>query len=242
MVPAKGLSIGAVDPRVVLPPPADVVADWLLGTVADRQPSGQQSATLCDVVTAEPAAGESLAVPRSAAQTRVMDAALTLFAEHGVSGTSLQMIADAMGVTKAAVYKQFKTKAEIVIAVTESELSLLEPALEAAEAEEYAPRARELLLTQVIDMAVKRRHLVSVLQFDPVIVRLLAEHEPFERFIERLYGVLLGGAGREAMVPAAMLSGAISAAVMHPLVADFDQDELRRELLHYMRRLIDLPE
>jgi AcrR family transcriptional regulator len=30
-----------------------------------------------------------------------------------VSGTSLQMIAGAMGVTKAAVYHQFKTKEEI---------------------------------------------------------------------------------------------------------------------------------
>ena len=46
------------------------------------------------------------------------DAALKLISEHGVSGTSLQMIADEMGVTKAAVYRQFKTKEEIVIAIT----------------------------------------------------------------------------------------------------------------------------
>ena len=35
----------------------------------------------------------------TAAQTRIIDAALALFAEHGISGTSLQMIADAIGVT-----------------------------------------------------------------------------------------------------------------------------------------------
>ena len=62
-------------------------------------------------------------VTRTAAQTRILDAALDLFADHGVSGTSLQMIADAIGVTKAAVYHQFKTKEEIVIAVTEMELA-----------------------------------------------------------------------------------------------------------------------
>ena len=62
-------------------------------------------------------------ITRTAAQTRVLDAALKLIAEHGVSGTSLQMIADAMGVTKAAVYRQFKTKEEIVIAITERELA-----------------------------------------------------------------------------------------------------------------------
>ena len=49
------------------------------------------------------------------AQTRVIEAALDLFAEHGISGTSLQMIADGLGVTKAAVYHQFPTKDEIVL-------------------------------------------------------------------------------------------------------------------------------
>jgi AcrR family transcriptional regulator len=178
----------------------------------------------------------------SAAQTRIIDAALDLIGEHGVSGTSLQMIADVIGVTKAAVYHQFKTKDEIVIAMTDRELGRLEPALEAAEAEARRPRAREMLLTAVIDMAVYRRRWVTTLQFDPVIVRLLAEHQPFQQFIERLYGVLLGDAGDEARVPAALLSGAISAAVMHPLVADIDDEELRKQLLHYMRRLVDLPE
>ena len=45
------------------------------------------------------------------------------------------------------------------------------------------------LLDRVIDVAVRDRRVVRTLQFDPVIVRLLAEHEPFQRFIERLYRV-----------------------------------------------------
>lgn len=154
----------------------------------------------------------------------------------------MQMIADAVGVTKAAVYHQFKTKDEIVLAIIETELGRLEPALEAAEAEECRPRARELLLIEVIDMAVDRHGLASTLQFDPVMIRLLAEHEPFRQFNTRLYGVLLGDAGDGARVPAAMLTGAIATAVMHPLAADIDADTLRSELLHYTRRLIDLPE
>ena len=180
--------------------------------------------------------------PRSAAQTRVLDAALELISVHGVSGTSLQMIADAVGVTKAAVYHQFKTKDEIVIALTERELDRLADALEAAEAETDRLRAREVLLTRVVDLAIERRGAVSTLQFDPVIVRLLAEHKPFEQFIGRLYGALLGdGTGAAAMVEAAMLSGVISTAVIHPLVADIDDDELREQVLRYMRRLVDLP-
>ena len=183
------------------------------------------------------------AITRSAAQTRVLDAALKLIAEHGVSGTSLQMIADTMGVTKAAVYRQFKTKEEIVIAITEREMSRLEDALEAAEAAGNGLRSREILLDRMIDQAIERRGIVSVLQFDPVIIRLQAEHKPFQRFIERLYATLLGTeAGPEARLHAAMLSSAISVAVMHPLVADLDAKTLRAQLIRMSRRMLDLPE
>ena len=61
--------------------------------------------------------------PRGQGRARVLNAALELFAEHGVSGTSLQMIADHLGVTKAAVYHQFNTKEEIVRAVARAELA-----------------------------------------------------------------------------------------------------------------------
>ncbi len=172
----------------------------------------------------------------------MLDAALNLITEHGVSGTSLQMIADAMGVTKAAVYRQFKTKDDIVIALTERELGGLEEALEAAEAAPSATQARDVLLARIIDTAIERRRATTTLQFDPVIVKLLANHEPFQKFISRLYAVLIGDSGYEARLPAAMLSGAIAVGVMHPLVADIDDDTLRRQLLTYTRRLADIPE
>ncbi len=178
-------------------------------------------------------------ITRSAAQTRILDAALQLIAEHGVGGTSLQMIADAIGVTKAAVYHQFKTKEQIVIALTERELGGLEEALEAAEADDHRSRARDVLLDRVIDVAVERRGAASTLQFDPVIVRLLGEHEPFQQFIQRLYGVLLDDAADDARVSAAVLSGAIAVGVVSPLVADIDDDALRAQLGRITRRLID---
>jgi len=62
--------------------------------------------------------GRLTPVAHSAAQLRIVRAAHELFGQHGVSGTSLQMIADAVGVTKAAVYHQFKSKDDVVLAVT----------------------------------------------------------------------------------------------------------------------------
>ncbi|OBH38487.1 TetR family transcriptional regulator [Mycobacterium intracellulare] len=190
----------------------------------------------------QPVAGEQFwLIAHSAARTRVLDAALDLIATHGVSGTSLQMIADAVGITKAAVYHQFRTKEQIVIAVTERELGRLAPALEAAEAYGDGPQARDALLVGVIEMAVRDRRLVRTLQFDPVVVRLLAEHKPFQLFMDRLYRVLLSDAGLDGRIEAAMFSGALSTAVMHPLVADIDDDTLLDRVTDLSRRLLGLP-
>jgi AcrR family transcriptional regulator len=196
------------------------------------------------VLDEEPRAGRLLGgVRRTPAQSRILHAALDLFADHGVSGTSLQMIADAVGVTKAAVYHKFKTKEEIVIAVAEMELATLENALEAAEAQADSVGARKVLLTEVVGMAVERRRWVRALQNDPVMVRLLGEHEPFRNLITRLYAILLDEADdTEARVSAALFSGAIAGTVINPLVDDIDDDTLRSVLIHLTARMFKLPD
>ncbi len=195
------------------------------------------------VSSADAATPERLTpVVRSAAQTRLLVAALDLFAEPGVSATSLQMIADAIGVTKAAVYHQFNTKDEIVLAVTEREMVRIQSALDGAEAENQ-PQAREALLDWVIELAVQRRRLVSVLQFDPVIIRLLGAHEPFQLLMDRLYTVLIGdGVDAEARVRAAMLSSAIGGTVASPLVHDLDDATLTAQLTALSRRILNMPQ
>jgi AcrR family transcriptional regulator len=180
---------------------------------------------------------------RTASQIRTLRAALELFAEYGVGATSYQMIADAIGVTKGAIYHQFNTKDEIILAVAEMELAKLEDALEAAEALDCRIDGRELLLNLVIDHAVEHRRAANTLQFDPVIVRLLSDHEPFERFIERLYGMLVGDEpGPNTQVRLAALTCVIGGTVSHPLVAGLDDDTLRNQLLEMARRIVGLPD
>jgi AcrR family transcriptional regulator len=174
---------------------------------------------------------------------RILRAATELFAEHGVGATSYQMIADAIGVTKGAIYHQFNTKDEIIIAVAEMELATLEDALEAAEALDCRVEGRELLLNLVIDHAVEHRRAGRTLQFDPVIVRLLSDHEPFQRFIERLYGMLVGDEpGPDTQVRLAALTCVIGGTVSHPLVAGLGDETLRTHLLELARRIVGLPE
>lgn len=179
--------------------------------------------------------------PQSAARERTLGVALELFGRHGVGATSFQMIADELGVTKAAVYHQFKAKEDLAIAVTERELLLLEDAVEAAEAQPDNMMAREVLLDRVIDLAVESRGLMGLLQFDPVIVRLVATHQPFLDFITRLFGVLIGEEEGGSPIPAVMLAGAISVAVTHPIVAEVDDATLRSQMRKTARRILASP-
>ena len=175
----------------------------------------------------------------TAAQTRIIEAALDLFTEHGIGGTSLQMIADALGVTKAAVYHQYNTKDEIILAVAQVVLARLEAAATAAETERSRPRAREVLIAAMIELAVEQRRMAGILQRDPVMLRFLQSHEPFRRVMARVNRLLMGGASHpRARVQAATVAAVIAGAVVHPLVLDLDDESLRVELLKQVRKLL----
>jgi AcrR family transcriptional regulator len=175
----------------------------------------------------------------SAAQARIISAALELFARNGVGGTSLQMIADTIGVTKAAVYHQYNTKDEIVLAAAEAELARLEAVVAVAEAEPSRTRARKALVTGMVDLAVAHRRTVSSILNDPVVARVFAEHESFRHVMDRMSRVLMGDdIGHEARVSTAMVTAAISGTVMHPLVARLDDETLRSQLQRLAGRLL----
>jgi AcrR family transcriptional regulator len=177
----------------------------------------------------------------TAPQARIIAAALDLFASHGVGGTSLQMIADEIGVTKAAVYHQYKTKDEIVLAAAEAELARLEELIEAAESEPSRKRARDAIITSIVDLAVDRRRTVSTILSDPVIAGFFNEHDEFRDVMHRLRRLLTGDDARpEARIQTAMLVAAISGAVTHPFAAEMKDDVLRAQLLRLARRFLGL--
>jgi AcrR family transcriptional regulator len=186
--------------------------------------------------------GAPVPTPYSAAQARTVTVALELFSTHGVAGTSLQMIADELGVTKAAVYHQFNTKDQIVLAAAEVELARLDGVIVAAESQSTSRRARTVLIEGIVDLTVERRRTVNTILSDPVVVGFFAEHATWRDVMQRLRRLLIGeDAGPEARVRTTMLVAAISGAATHPFVADLDDDVLRAELLRLARRFLGLP-
>jgi AcrR family transcriptional regulator len=178
----------------------------------------------------------------SDAQTRIIVAAVELFARHGVGGTSLQMIADEIGVTKAAVYHQYKTKDEIVLAAAEAELDKVRAVVDAAEQHQPSEGAREALISGMVELAIEGRRTMSTVLSDPVIVEFFADHRMFRDVMHRLRVLLVGDDTRpETRVQTAMLIAAISGAVMHPFVVDVDDDTLRAQLQRLARGFLAPP-
>ena len=189
---------------------------------------------------ATPAAASlrELAAQYSPIKRRTIETALTLFAQHGVGGTSLQMIADDLGVTKAAVYHQFAVKEAIAHAVIEVELSSNEEALERAESIEPIGTRREVLLEAVVDIVVANRSSLSTLQSDPVLFRMLNEYEPSLRMWLRLFGVLLGDDVDDRLRVRASVVAAAMGSVVYPFVIGLDDRTVRDELLAITRNLL----
>ncbi|HEY7596434.1 MAG TPA: TetR family transcriptional regulator [Actinophytocola sp.] len=176
-------------------------------------------------------------------RTRLLNTALELFTRHGVEGTSLQMIADAMGVTKAAVYYHFKTKDEITEAVAEPALRRLGAIVREASAMRRRGAQIDHVLAGIVDMVISHRALAAVFSSDPGVARALERSLHGEENVKDcLTELLVGSSSNPASEVAAHVALAgIALAGGSPALADMPDDELRAHLLDAGRRLLGRP-
>jgi len=97
----------------------------------------------------------------------ILQAATRLFIEHGFDGTSMYEIADALGVTRTAIYYYFKNKEAILVALTDNITRV------AAELAEQAAQHKELTSVEAL------RRVVSTH------VKLILAHGHQFRIVER---------------------------------------------------------
>ncbi|WP_440710809.1 TetR/AcrR family transcriptional regulator [Herbiconiux sp. YIM B11900] len=169
--------------------------------------------------------------PRGESRRRLLDAALGLFSRHGVNGTSLQMIADALGVTKAAVYHQYNSKDEIVIAVATPALEQMDRIVSEAEAE-AGPRERfDAMLDGLVELVLDHREFAASLQRDPEMGRLLRADDRYTSLTDRFDLLLIGDQPTPAArVALAAAGGGLMVAGVDPALAGIDRETVRRVL------------
>lgn len=178
--------------------------------------------------------------PVTDTRQRLIDVAVDLFTKYSFAGTSLQMIADELGITKAAVYHHFHTREELLTAVVEPVRVRLQVIIEAAEAHR-SPQARaEHMLTGYVDLAVQSRSLISVLAGDPSVIEMLRTHPDMGDLINRQIKLLADARlGPAAVVNAAVVFSGIAGAV-RPNLVNHDDDTLRQYLVEACRRTLGL--
>ena len=176
---------------------------------------------------------------RGESRARLLDAALALFAEHGVSGTSLQMIADSLGVTKAAVYHQFASKSDIVLAVASPVMDQMASIADAADATEDKAARFDVVLTGLVDLVLDNRASASALRRDPVLTRLLETNDGFRAVLARINAILIGpNPSTEGRIALVLAGGSLMVTGMDPTLADVDRDTMRGILISSMKRLL----
>jgi AcrR family transcriptional regulator len=173
-------------------------------------------------------------------RSRLIEAAVDLFTRHSFAGTSLQMIADELGFTKAAIYHHFRTREQLLAAVLEPILNELQTVVESAETRRTAHARAEHMLSGYAALAVRNRGLVSVLAADPSVATALTERAEWGDLIKRQLALLADvDPGPAGEIKAAMVFAGMAGAA-GPAWGSFGDDALRQHLVDAGRRTLGL--
>ena len=171
---------------------------------------------------------------------RLLDVAISLISQHGFAGTSLQMIADELGFSKAAIYYHFRTRDQLLIALMEPLLHQIRGVVEAAESQHTARTRMDAMVQGFAGVVAKNRSLAAVMVFDPSVHRVLQLQAEWGDLISRQLSLLMQlDTGPTGIVKAtAVFTGLAGAATGAP--TDIDDRTLVEELSDLGRRMLGL--
>jgi AcrR family transcriptional regulator len=189
------------------------------------------------VDVATPAEDETGWIPTT--RRRMLDTAVDLFSRYSFAGTSLQLIADELGLTKAAIYYHFRTREQLLLDLMKPILTEIAQVVDAAERKHGARARTETMLAGYAGVVAAHRTLAAVTTFDPSVRDVLRNQPEWSALIDRQLALLTDAASPAGAINAAVaLTGlAGGAATASP---DVDYDTLRDQLLEAGRRILGL--
>lgn len=166
----------------------------------------------------------------------IQDAALALFAGRGYDATSLQDIADELGLTKAAVYYHFPSKLELLQSICEPVYVRVSAVIDAAAAQTTRQRRIDAVADGFADLTVSRRATISVLAADPVMHGRMKAASKMGDLLDRAARVIYGDSPTPDQLLAvraiAVLSDTISA------LPELGDEQAREVLSRAVKRLL----
>ena len=151
----------------------------------------------------------------------------------------MQMIADHLGVRKAAIYYQFHTKDDIVLAVVRPVFDDMERLVRIAESISSAESRRDAAISGFVELAVRHRRIGSMFYGDPAVLALVQSHREFEAVTDSLRELLIGTThDAETRVTIGMITSGIFGSTAEPHLQDIADQDLHRILLDCAQRML----
>ncbi|NHD19534.1 MULTISPECIES: TetR family transcriptional regulator [Actinopolyspora] len=172
-------------------------------------------------------------------RTRILATAEQLFVERGYHPTTLQEIADRIGITKPALYHHFTSKAEILTHLLDPMTTELEQVLAEAARQEDLGTVRTRLMTGWVEIFLRYRGTLLAL------LRELASvpSEAFTRVLTVMDRAIDTAAGTNAGPAERVVLAQALSALTDPiaLLPDLSDEALREHLLTGVWRLLGHP-
>lgn len=170
-----------------------------------------------------------------ATRQRVLNTALDLFCAHGYHRTSMQSIADRVGITKAAVHYHFPRKVDILLFLLEPVWRDFETMISNAEEQ---PQPRWPVIEGYLDLMLKHRAVFQMAHHDP---SLISHDGSYARVISlglRMVALVTGpDPDLSTKVRAAQLVSMLGDPIV--MLPEVPIAVLRKEILAGARRLFD---
>ena len=154
-------------------------------------------------------------------------------------GTSLQMIADRVGVSKAAVYYQFHSKEDIALEAIRPSIEDVARFIRIADALPDENQRRAVAVSGLVEMVVRHRQLAVMFYGDPAIDQLVMSEPDFKAVADRLRELIEGPDRRNVdRVAFSVFFSGVGKAAADPELGDIDDAELHQALLELCERIL----
>jgi AcrR family transcriptional regulator len=142
-------------------------------------------------------------------RARILAEAMQMFTRHGYHRTTLRLLADRLGITKAAILYHFPAKDHIIAALLEPFIAAVEEAVQRAVAQPL-PQRRWTLIEEVVDIYAEHRGLLLMARTDATIFTQESMYRRMMRLPGQFIEVLVGAdAPLEDQVWALQLAGTL---------------------------------
>ncbi len=178
--------------------------------------------------------------PRGAGRLQLHEVALRLFATHGVEGTSLQAIADEMGVSKAAVYYHYKTKDDLILGVLAPLTDQVSAMIQRIRAQRSRNARLDELVTGIVDLAVRNHERFAVILGDPAFSNVVKNQVVLQSWDDLRDLTADIEADKSTSVALSLFVSGLLGPLRDPELAALGPDALRTIMIDCGRRLLQI--